>query len=95
MKDFIILSLLTVLTVSGTISSAHGKTKCKNFNDADCLHAEGLYTDNELDGMDMNQAEVAIANDHNSELNKYARGEPSGLQPVYADTQIRKPKLPK
>ena len=45
------------------------KKGCEGLNYKTCLHSQGLYTDDELENMEINQVEVAIHQDKNSQRN--------------------------
>lgn len=50
---------------------AQGYQRCNGVKKAECLHNQGLFTDEELEGINIDQEELILASSPNSQIRKY------------------------
>ena len=59
MKKIFLFFIIHLMTVN--LWASDFKRHCEGLSEKDCLHSQGLYTDQELENVDINQEEISIA----------------------------------
>ena len=90
MKSLIILLIVNISLKNYAYAQSY--KKCLEKDPTDCLHAQGLYTDEELDLMagNLEVVEKQLAQDKDSQIYKYAHKKSINQNVNYANINFNK-----